>query len=67
MAFAAQTDAWHVLEHILMRTSGSSTLVNGSRMERIWRDFSMLHSHQNSIVQDITAPLYTAGLLAEPS
>ncbi|WP_270483131.1 acyl-CoA dehydrogenase family protein [Gordonia jacobaea] len=67
LAFAAQTDAWHVLEHILMRTSGSSTLVNGSRMERIWRDFSMLHSHQNSIVQDITAPLYTAGLLAEPS
>ncbi|MFC9980930.1 acyl-CoA dehydrogenase family protein [Gordonia sp. NPDC127522] len=66
LAFAGQQTAWRVLEGILMKASGSGVMVNGSRMERIWRDFSMLHSHQNTIVQDITAPAYAAGLLTTP-
>ncbi|GAC46700.1 acyl-CoA dehydrogenase family protein [Gordonia aichiensis] len=66
-AYTAQAAAWQVLEGTLMKTSGSSHLVNGSRMERIWRDFSMLHSHQNTIVQDITAPIYGSALLTTAS
>ncbi|MFD2164622.1 hypothetical protein ACFSJU_19620, partial [Paradesertivirga mongoliensis] len=67
LAFAAQQKAWRTVEGILMRTAGSSALATGSRTDRIWRDLCMVHSHQNSIVQDITAPLYASGRLTASS
>ena len=51
VAVAGQLAAWRVMETI-MRTSGSAAAVTGQRMERIWRDQSMLLSHQNTVIQD---------------
>jgi 3-hydroxy-9,10-secoandrosta-1,3,5(10)-triene-9,17-dione monooxygenase len=36
---------WEAVEHYIMPTAGSSSLRHGQRLERIWRDMSMLHSH----------------------
>jgi 3-hydroxy-9,10-secoandrosta-1,3,5(10)-triene-9,17-dione monooxygenase len=63
LAFSGQIAAWRAVEGILIRTIGSSGLVSGTRTERIWRDMSMLHGHQNVVLQDIIAPLYGAGVL----
>lgn len=36
---------WSAAERYLFPTAGSSALRQGERLERIWRDMSMLHSH----------------------
>jgi 3-hydroxy-9,10-secoandrosta-1,3,5(10)-triene-9,17-dione monooxygenase len=36
---------WEAVEGYLMPTAGSSSIRHGERLERIWRDMSMLHSH----------------------
>jgi 3-hydroxy-9,10-secoandrosta-1,3,5(10)-triene-9,17-dione monooxygenase len=37
--------AWEAVEGHLFPTAGSSAVRRGERMERVWRDMSMLHSH----------------------
>ncbi|ASO20917.1 3-hydroxy-9,10-secoandrosta-1,3,5(10)-triene-9,17-dione monooxygenase [Actinoalloteichus hoggarensis] len=36
---------WQAVEGYLFRTAGSSSVRLGSRIERVWRDMSTLHSH----------------------
>lgn len=36
---------WHAVEGQLFPTAGSSSVRNGARIERVWRDLSMLQSH----------------------
>ena len=36
---------WHAVENYLFPTAGSSAVRNGERIERVWRDMSMFHSH----------------------
>jgi 3-hydroxy-9,10-secoandrosta-1,3,5(10)-triene-9,17-dione monooxygenase len=36
---------WRAVEQYLMPTAGSSAAKKGARLERIWRDMSMLHTH----------------------
>lgn len=36
---------WDAVEGHLFPTAGSSSVQKGSRIERVWRDLSMLHSH----------------------
>jgi 3-hydroxy-9,10-secoandrosta-1,3,5(10)-triene-9,17-dione monooxygenase len=36
---------WRAVESHLYPTAGSSAIKRGERMERLWRDFSMQHSH----------------------
>ena len=36
---------WQAVESRLVPTAGSSSVRNGARVERVWRDLSMLHSH----------------------
>ncbi|RZL84234.1 MAG: hydroxylase [Rhodococcus sp. (in: high G+C Gram-positive bacteria)] len=63
LAVHAQNVVWRALEGIIMRTAGSSAATNGSRLERIWRDSTMVLSHQNSIVQDFIGADYAAAAL----
>jgi 3-hydroxy-9,10-secoandrosta-1,3,5(10)-triene-9,17-dione monooxygenase len=37
--------SWQAVEGYLMPTAGSSSIRHGERLERIWRDMSMLRSH----------------------
>jgi 3-hydroxy-9,10-secoandrosta-1,3,5(10)-triene-9,17-dione monooxygenase len=36
---------WRAVEEILFPTAGSSAVRQGERIERVWRDMSMFHSH----------------------
>lgn len=36
---------WRAVERFLFPTAGSSAVRGGERIERVWRDLSMLHSH----------------------
>jgi 3-hydroxy-9,10-secoandrosta-1,3,5(10)-triene-9,17-dione monooxygenase len=36
---------WDAVEDYIIPTAGSSSVRDGERLERIWRDLSMLHSH----------------------
>lgn len=36
---------WQAVEGYLVPTAGSSSIRHGERLERVWRDMSMLHSH----------------------
>lgn len=36
---------WEAVEGYLMPTAGSSSVRHGERLERVWRDMSMLHTH----------------------
>jgi 3-hydroxy-9,10-secoandrosta-1,3,5(10)-triene-9,17-dione monooxygenase len=36
---------WRAIEQHLMPTAGSSAAKRGARLERVWRDMSMLHTH----------------------
>lgn len=36
---------WQGVEHYLFPTAGASAASHGGRLERIWRDMSMMHSH----------------------
>ncbi len=41
---------WHAVEGHLLPTAGSSSVRRGARLERLWRDMSMLHTHAGSAV-----------------
>lgn len=41
---------WEAVEGYLMPTAGSSSIRHGERLERVWRDMSMLHSHAGNSV-----------------
>lgn len=41
---------WRAVEGQLFPTAGSSSVRRGERLERIWRDMSMLHSHSGLAV-----------------
>jgi 3-hydroxy-9,10-secoandrosta-1,3,5(10)-triene-9,17-dione monooxygenase len=41
--------------HTVLRTAGSSSIRNGQRMERVWRDYSQLYSHGWAFLHDIAA------------
>ncbi|MEV1293596.1 acyl-CoA dehydrogenase family protein [Pseudonocardia sp. NPDC049635] len=49
MATEAIELCWNALHQVLLRTAGSSVLRSGSRLERAWRDMSMVRSH-NGVV-----------------
>lgn len=51
--------AWSVMEGIVFRSAGSSAAVNGTRLERIWRDTSMAFGHVNTNLQSWAARRYT--------
>jgi 3-hydroxy-9,10-secoandrosta-1,3,5(10)-triene-9,17-dione monooxygenase len=36
---------WHAVEQYLFPTAGSSSVRRGERVERVWRDLSMVHTH----------------------
>jgi 3-hydroxy-9,10-secoandrosta-1,3,5(10)-triene-9,17-dione monooxygenase len=36
---------WQAVEGYLVPTAGSSSIRHGARLERVWRDMSMLHTH----------------------
>ena len=36
---------WNAVAEYLFPTAGSSSVRDGERFERVWRDLSMLHSH----------------------
>jgi 3-hydroxy-9,10-secoandrosta-1,3,5(10)-triene-9,17-dione monooxygenase len=41
---------WRSVERFLFPTAGSSATQPGQRLERVWRDLSMLHSHAGAAV-----------------
>ncbi|MEV8636709.1 acyl-CoA dehydrogenase family protein [Streptosporangium sp. NPDC051023] len=41
---------WTAVESYLFPTAGSSSVRQGERLERVWRDMSMLHSHSGFAV-----------------
>lgn len=45
---------WEAVQ-TMIRTCGSSELTTGKRMERAWRDFTMVYSHGFSLVHDMSA------------
>lgn len=49
MASEALELCWTALHQVIIRTGGSSILRSGSRLERAWRDMSMVRSH-NGVV-----------------
>lgn len=40
---------WDAVHEVFFRVAGSSSVLNGSRMERIWRDMSTLRSHSGFV------------------
>lgn len=48
------TLCWQAVQTVI-RTCGSSTIRNGQRMERVWRDFSQLYSHGWQFLYDVAA------------
>jgi len=40
---------WRAVEGHLVRTAGTSALRQGERMERVWRDMSMLYTHAGPV------------------
>jgi 3-hydroxy-9,10-secoandrosta-1,3,5(10)-triene-9,17-dione monooxygenase len=46
---------WDALQEYVFRTAGSSAAVDGQRMQRIWRDMSMVWGHLASVIGDWAA------------
>ena len=40
---------WRAVQDSLFRTAGTSSLRQGERLERMWRDLSMIHTHAGSV------------------
>lgn len=40
---------WRAVEDLLFRTAGTSSIQNGKRVERMWRDLSMVHTHAGAV------------------
>jgi 3-hydroxy-9,10-secoandrosta-1,3,5(10)-triene-9,17-dione monooxygenase len=60
----AHLTAWRALEGIVIRTAGSSAAAKGQRLERIWRDQTMVHGHAVSLRYDEMGQTYGAAILA---
>lgn len=45
---------WNAVQTVI-RNAGSSTIRNGQRMERVWRDYSQLYSHGWAYLHDVAA------------
>lgn len=52
IAREAMLDLWQVMALDLFRAAGSSGAVNGQRMERVFRDMSMIAGHGNSRLRE---------------
>jgi 3-hydroxy-9,10-secoandrosta-1,3,5(10)-triene-9,17-dione monooxygenase len=65
LARQAVTTAWDVMQDTVTRTSGSSAFVGGNRLERIWRDMTMVWGHTNSILRDEVCRTYTEHYLRD--
>jgi 3-hydroxy-9,10-secoandrosta-1,3,5(10)-triene-9,17-dione monooxygenase len=46
---------WDALQEYVFRTAGSSAAHDGQRMQRIWRDMSMVWGHLASVIGDWAA------------
>ena len=46
---------WDAMHEHAFRTAGSSAANDGARMQRIWRDMSMVRGHLYSVVNDWVA------------
>jgi 3-hydroxy-9,10-secoandrosta-1,3,5(10)-triene-9,17-dione monooxygenase len=44
--------AWETMQADIFRTAGSSATAKGQRIERIYRDMSMVNSHRNTVLRD---------------
>jgi 3-hydroxy-9,10-secoandrosta-1,3,5(10)-triene-9,17-dione monooxygenase len=55
----ALTMAWQVMQDLIVRTAGSSAMVTGTRLERIWRDMTMAWGHANSVMGNRLAREFT--------
>ncbi|MFI1032865.1 acyl-CoA dehydrogenase family protein [Streptomyces sp. NPDC020951] len=63
LAVKAHLTAWRALEGIVIRTAGSSAAARGERLERIWRDETMVHGHAVSLRYDELGQAYGAARL----
>jgi 3-hydroxy-9,10-secoandrosta-1,3,5(10)-triene-9,17-dione monooxygenase len=55
MAFEGLQLGWDALQKSFVRTAGSSQLRADARMERIWRDYSQMHTHAVNLMADAIA------------
>lgn len=63
VALAAQESGrllWEAVHGYLFKSIGSSAVVQGTRVERIWRDLSQWWSHLNTQLADPVASMYAA-------
>lgn len=44
--------AWETAERNIFRSAGARVMVKGARMERLYRDLSMIASHRNTVFRD---------------
>lgn len=51
--------AWETVQSILFKSAGSGAVVNGSRLERIYRDLSQWWSHLNNVMADPAATTFS--------
>lgn len=59
VAAEAGETVWNAVQGTLFHSAGSSAVVNGSRLERIFRDLSQWWSHVNTVMGDPAAAAYT--------
>ena len=52
IAREAYLQAWETMQGVIWRTAGSSAAAKGERMERIFRDLSMMNGHRNTVLRD---------------
>jgi 3-hydroxy-9,10-secoandrosta-1,3,5(10)-triene-9,17-dione monooxygenase len=52
IAREAMLDLWRLMAQDIFRAAGSSGAVNGSRLERVFRDMSMIAGHGNSRLRE---------------
>jgi 3-hydroxy-9,10-secoandrosta-1,3,5(10)-triene-9,17-dione monooxygenase len=50
---------WDALQEYVFRTAGSGAAYDGQRMQRIWRDMSMVWGHLAGVISDWAARGYT--------
>jgi 3-hydroxy-9,10-secoandrosta-1,3,5(10)-triene-9,17-dione monooxygenase len=43
---------WETMQSDIFRTAGSSAAGRGQRIERLYRDMSMVNSHRNTVLRD---------------
>ena len=56
---------WGAVQEVLFKTIGSSSVVSGSRVERIWRDLSQWWGHLNTQKSEVAPAMYAQMHFAE--